>query len=97
MVLQIEAFTDANWVGSLDDRRSISGYYTLVGGNVVTWRSKKQNVVARSSVEAEYRAMAQGVCELLWLRKLLKELRLCERGRLSLYCATKLSLVHDPV
>jgi hypothetical protein len=39
--LQIEAFIDADWAGSLDDRRSTSGYCTLVGGNVVTWRSKK--------------------------------------------------------
>nr|XP_033509805.1 uncharacterized mitochondrial protein AtMg00810-like [Nicotiana tomentosiformis] len=45
--LQIEAFTNADWAGSLDDRRSTSGYCTLVGGNLVTWRSKKQNVVAR--------------------------------------------------
>ena len=63
--LQIEAFTDADWAGSTDDRRSTSGYCTFVGGNLVTWRSKKQNVVARSSAEVEYRAMAQGVCELL--------------------------------
>ncbi|XP_070002188.1 secreted RxLR effector protein 161-like [Nicotiana sylvestris] len=44
--LQIEAFIDVNWAGSLNDRRSTSGYCTLVGGNLVTWRSKKQNVVA---------------------------------------------------
>nr|XP_016476212.1 PREDICTED: uncharacterized mitochondrial protein AtMg00810-like [Nicotiana tabacum] len=56
--LQIEAFTDADWAGSLDERRSTSGYCTLVGGNLVTWRSKKQSVVARSSAEAEYRAIA---------------------------------------
>ncbi|XP_019242504.1 PREDICTED: uncharacterized protein LOC109222629 [Nicotiana attenuata] len=84
--LQIEAFTDADWAGSLDDRRSTSGYCTLVGGNLITWRSKKQSVVARSSAEAEYRAIAQDVCELLWLQKLLQELRLYEKGKLSLYC-----------
>ncbi|KAA3478668.1 Retrovirus-related Pol polyprotein from transposon TNT 1-94 [Gossypium australe] len=57
--LQIEAFTDADWVGSLDDRRFTSGYCTLVGGNLFTWRNKKRSVVSRSSTEAEYRAMAQ--------------------------------------
>ena len=62
---RIEAYTDADWAGSVTDRRSTSGYCTFVGGNLVTWRSKKQNVVARSSAEAEFRAMAQGVCELL--------------------------------
>ncbi|RVW58364.1 Retrovirus-related Pol polyprotein from transposon RE1 [Vitis vinifera] len=49
----IEVYTDADWAGAVDDRRSTSGYFTFVGGNLVTWKSKKQNVVARSSAEAE--------------------------------------------
>ncbi|EXC12992.1 hypothetical protein L484_016923 [Morus notabilis] len=56
----IEAYTNADWAGSVTDRRSTSGYCTYVWGNLVTWRSKKQSVVARSSAEAEYRAMAHG-------------------------------------
>ncbi|RVW35006.1 Retrovirus-related Pol polyprotein from transposon RE1 [Vitis vinifera] len=56
----IEAYTDADWAGSVTDRRSTSGYCTYIWGNLVTWRSKKQSVVARSSAEAEYRAMAHG-------------------------------------
>jgi len=63
--LKIEAYIDADWAGSITDRRSTSGYCTFVGGNLVTWRSKKQSVVAKSSAEAEFRAMAQGVCEIL--------------------------------
>lgn len=63
--LTIEAYTDADWAGSIVDRRSTSAWCTFVGGNLVTWRSKKQSVVARSSAEAEYRAVAQGMCELL--------------------------------
>ncbi|CAL9005654.1 unnamed protein product [Prunus brigantina] len=61
----VEGYTDADWAGSVTDRCSTSGYFTFVGGNLVTWRSKKQKVVSRSSAEAEYRGMAQGVCELL--------------------------------
>ncbi|XP_028053834.1 uncharacterized protein LOC114258152 [Camellia sinensis] len=72
--LSVEAYTDADWVGSVTDRRSISGYCTFVGGNLVTWRSKKQNVVVRSSAEAEFRVMTQGVCELLWIRLFLWDL-----------------------
>ncbi|KAM1763339.1 hypothetical protein ACFX11_002688 [Malus domestica] len=53
---KIECYTDADWAGSTDDRRSTSGYFTFIGGNLVTWRSKKQNVVSRSSAEAEFRA-----------------------------------------
>ena len=40
--LQVEVYTDADWAGSVIDRRSTSGYCTFVGGNLVTWRSKKQ-------------------------------------------------------
>ncbi|TYK06529.1 putative mitochondrial protein [Cucumis melo var. makuwa] len=57
----IEAYTDLDWTGSVVDRKSISGYYTFVWGNLITWRSKKQSVVARSSAEAEYRAMSLGI------------------------------------
>ncbi|KAB2617029.1 hypothetical protein D8674_012898 [Pyrus ussuriensis x Pyrus communis] len=52
----IKGYTDADWAGNITDRRSISGYFTFVARNLVTWRSKKQNVVARSTAEAEYRA-----------------------------------------
>ena len=64
----IEAYTNANWEDSIIDKRSTSGYYSYVWGNLVTWQSKKQNVVARSGVEAEYRTMANGVYEMLWLK-----------------------------
>ncbi|KAL6180592.1 hypothetical protein ACLB2K_047253 [Fragaria x ananassa] len=58
--LSTSGYTDADWVGNITDRRSTSGYFIFVGGNLVTWRSKKQNVVTRSSAEAEYRGMTQG-------------------------------------
>ena len=72
--LNISGYTDADWAGNVTDRRSTSGYFTFVGGNFVTWRSKKQNVVALSSAEAEFRGMTKGICELLWLKKLLTEI-----------------------
>ena len=52
--LEVEGFTDVDWAGSIFDRRSTSGYFTFVGGNLVTWRSKKQQVVALSSVKIEF-------------------------------------------
>ncbi|KAM0050765.1 putative RNA-directed DNA polymerase [Helianthus debilis subsp. tardiflorus] len=72
--LETQLYTDANWAGDKGDRRSTSGYFTLVGGNLVTWRSKKQKVVALSSAEAEFRGIARGLTEVLWVRRLLTEI-----------------------
>jgi hypothetical protein len=85
----VSIFTDADWAGSVIDRKSTTGYCAYVWGNLVTWRSKKQGVVARSSAEAEFRAMAQGICELLWIQKLLEELKLKVDLPLKLLCAAK--------
>ncbi|KAG8471344.1 hypothetical protein CXB51_036384 [Gossypium anomalum] len=73
-----------NYAGSMVDRRSTSGYCTFLRGNLVTWRSKKQNVVARSSVEAKFRAMALRVCELLWLKIILEDLKIKWEGPMKL-------------
>ncbi|KAK4406558.1 Retrovirus-related Pol polyprotein from transposon RE2 [Sesamum angolense] len=84
--VKIEAYADADYAGSKDDRKSTSGYCTYVGGNLVTWRSKKQTTVARSSVEAEYRAMAHTTSEILWLKNLLKELGFMYDDPVPMHC-----------
>nr|CAN82774.1 hypothetical protein VITISV_026106 [Vitis vinifera] len=95
----IEVYTDVDWAGAVDDRRSTSGYFTFVGGNLVTWKSKKQNVVARSSAEAEFRGMAFGLCEALWLRLLLQNLGYLSRQPIRLFCDNKAAcdIAHNPV
>lgn len=90
--LSVEGFFDADWAGSQDDRRSTYAYCTYLGGNLVTWRSKKQTVCARSSAEAEYRAMAQAVSELLWLRILLKDIGIQSPIPMKLYCDNKAAI-----
>ena len=62
---RIECFTNADWVGSNEDKRSTSGYRVFVSGNLVSWKIKKQGVVSRLSAESEYRAMTQFVCEIM--------------------------------
>lgn len=97
--LTLEAYTDADYAGSLVDRRSTTGYCTFLGGNLVTWRSKKQNVVARSSAESEFRAIAQGLCELLWLKIILDDLKVKLEGPMKLYCDNKSAInnAHNPI
>ncbi|XP_042518476.1 uncharacterized mitochondrial protein AtMg00810-like [Macadamia integrifolia] len=63
--VHLVAFSDANWAGDDNDRRSTTGYCTFVGRNLVTWRSKKKSTVASSSAEAKYRAMAHTAAELM--------------------------------
>lgn len=84
--MEVKGYTDADWAGNITDRHSTLGYFTFVAGNLVSWRSKKQNVVARSIAEAEYRGMAHGICELLWLRILLTEIGFKPEGPMLLYC-----------
>lgn len=97
--LKLECYTDADWAGAVLDRRSTSGYCTLLGGNLVTWRSKKQSVVSRSSAESEFRSMALGICELLWLKIILEDLKVKWEGPIRLYCDNKsaINIAHNPV
>ncbi|RVW59644.1 Retrovirus-related Pol polyprotein from transposon RE1 [Vitis vinifera] len=96
---EVEVFTDADWAGSLTDRRSTTGYCSYVWGNLVTWRSKKQSVVARSSAEAEFRAMAHGICERMWLQRILKELGIISNSTMTVLCDNKatISIAKNPV
>jgi hypothetical protein len=97
--LNVDGCFDADWASCLDDRRSKSGFCVLVGGNLVSWRSKKQPVVSRSTAEAEYRAMFVCLSELLWMKGLLSELKLLRRGPLNLWCDNKsaINIANNPV
>ena len=72
--LDLTAYSDADWAGCPDTRRSTSGYCIYLGDNLVSWSSKRQTTVSRSSAEAEYRAVAHVVAECCWIHQLLGEL-----------------------
>jgi len=67
---------NVDWAPSILDCKSTTKYSTYIWGNLVAFCGKKQYVDARSSAETEYRALVQGICEELWLKRLLEELRI---------------------
>ncbi|XP_043705291.1 uncharacterized mitochondrial protein AtMg00810-like [Telopea speciosissima] len=84
--MELVAYSNADWAGLASARCSTTRYCTFVGGNLVTWRSKKETTITRSSVEAEYRAMVHTTAELMWVRSLLLEMGLPVSTLMKMYC-----------
>ena len=87
--LQLKAFSDSDWASCRDTRHSITGFSVYLGSSLISWRSKKQPTVSRSSSEAEYRALASSTCELQWLTYLLQDFRVSFIQPATLYCDNK--------
>lgn len=84
--LDVVAYSDADWLSNVDDRRSVAAYCVFIGNNLVSWSSKKQTVVARLSTESEYRALAHTAAEIAWIHQLLTELSIPQTVKLVIWC-----------
>ena len=95
----LNTYSDADWAGNMDDRSSTSAYISFLGQNPISWSSKKQKAIARSSTEAEYRSLANAASESIWIQNLLHELGFPLKAPPALLCdnlgATHLS--YNPV
>ena len=90
--LQITGFSDADWAGCIDTRKSVSGSCFYLGSSLISWRTKKQTTVSRSSSEAEYRALAAATCELQWLLYLLRDMKIACSQVPVLFCDSQSAL-----
>ena len=78
--LVLSGYSDVDWAGDPIDRRSTTGYCFYLGYSLISWRSKKQSIVSRSSTESEYRALVDATAELLWLCWLLADMGAPQQG-----------------
>ena len=90
--LKLTAYSDADWAACPDSRQSITGYCVFLGNSLISWRSKKQPTVSRSSSEAEYRSMADATCELIWLTTILHEMHCDVIAPATLFCDNQSAL-----
>ncbi|KAG8486151.1 hypothetical protein CXB51_019512 [Gossypium anomalum] len=84
--LLLEGFSDASWGSNNDDRCSTSGYCVFLRGNPVSWSSRKQQIVSRSTAEVEYRSLAHVTAEMVWIQYLLSKLGVSTKGKALIWC-----------
>ncbi|XP_057248849.1 uncharacterized mitochondrial protein AtMg00810-like [Beta vulgaris subsp. vulgaris] len=96
---KLQAYCDSDWGGCPNTRRSTTGFCIMLGNSPLTWKSKKKSVVARSTAEAECRALAMTVCEVIWIKQLLKDLGLKNLNTTPIFCDNQaaLAIASNPV
>ncbi|GJT63798.1 retrovirus-related pol polyprotein from transposon TNT 1-94 [Tanacetum coccineum] len=97
--LHMTVFCDSDWASCPFSRRSFTGYGVFLGPSLISWQSKKQLVISRSSTEVEYRALADTTCEVTWLKCLLKEFQVFISTPIPIMCdnASSITLAFNPV
>jgi len=96
---ELVAYTDSDYAGDIDDRRSTSGYVFLLSGGAVSWASKKQSVVTLSTTEAEYVAASSCACQCVWMRRVLENIGLSQNKCTVIMCdnSSTIKLSKNPV
>ncbi|CAJ2660326.1 unnamed protein product [Trifolium pratense] len=97
--LQLSAWTDSDYAGDLDDRKSTSGYLFMLGSGAISWSSRKQPIVTLSTTEAEFVAAASCSCQCVWLGNVLKHLRISQKNTTIINCdnSSSIKLSKNPI
>ena len=97
--LTLQAYSNVDWAGDPTDRRSTTGYCFLLGDSLISWRSKKQTFVTRSSTKAEYRALTATTTELIWLHWSLQDLGVDCSTATKLHCDNRsaIQIAHNDI
>ncbi|XP_021715984.1 uncharacterized protein LOC110683885 [Chenopodium quinoa] len=95
----LQAYSNSDWGACIDSRRSITGYLMMLGNSLISWKSKKQSIVSKSSTEAEYRAIAAAASEIVWLVRLFIDLGVTNLTPVNLNCdyQSAIHLAKNPV
>ncbi|KAK9681638.1 hypothetical protein RND81_10G017000 [Saponaria officinalis] len=97
--LTLEAYCDADWGQCAFTSKSLSGYCIFLGKSLISWKTKKQKTVSKSTTEAEYRSMSYATSEVVWVENILQDLRVCVPKPIPLYCDNKAAthIAQNPV
>ncbi|XP_052181063.1 uncharacterized mitochondrial protein AtMg00810-like [Diospyros lotus] len=97
--LQLRAFSDVDLGSCLDTRRSVTGFCVFLGDSLVSWKSKKQTTMSRSSAEAEYRALASTASEITWINQILMDFHVFILSHALLFCDNQaaMHIANNPV
>jgi hypothetical protein len=82
----VSGFSDVDWAGCLDDRKSTGGFAIFLGLNLISWSARKQPTISRSNTQPEYKAIANVTAEIMWIQTMFIELNLARPIVTALWC-----------
>lgn len=97
--VKLTGWSDSDYAGDIDDKKSTSSYVYMIGDSAITWSSKKQSIVTLSTTEAEYVAATSCSCEGIWLRRILHHLNEQQKEVTTIYCdnSSSIKLSKNPI
>ncbi|XP_044497649.1 uncharacterized mitochondrial protein AtMg00810-like [Mangifera indica] len=95
--LKVTAYCDSDWGTCLMTRRSLTGFCLKLGDSLISWKTKKQSTVSLSSAEAEYKAIAKTTCKIIWVRGLLKDLRIETTELISCFVIIRQQMISQQI